>query len=473
MPQKHVVNKKGKSNNIAGQLLKQLGVLIVSKLIPLASIFIYSRYMSVSDYGVLNLIQSYLWIFVLLLSFNLHVSVGRYIYEPKAKEGQFLASTIAAVGTIFIIGLIIVWIESDRLAEWLDLPSFVIILLLAPVLGMICESLFTQLAIHDQRGGLLFIVIASKSLLSLAGSVILLFMLTDNKYVAILVAESLASLGLCSFVAYLLRGRIVWKPRSQDILYMAKYALPLIPYMLALTLLSQFDRVLINRYYGKEIIGYYSIGYNVGALLMMAVGAALNALTPGFFAALNRGNLEKIKQETAVVFNFAIIATCAMVLFGPDIATLLLPSKYYDGFYLIPIVALGGLCSVIFQCWVRILAFEHRTFLISFIALLGTTLNIGLNLWLLPITNYKTGAFTTLVAYLFMSTACVIAVNRFSGLHIAMWRELKWIALIAMWLPFLHLPPTPMHLLIKAVLLLSCVWVLRSSIRTFMPWGSP
>jgi len=451
------------------QLLNQLGVSVVSKLIPLASIFVYSHYMSVADYGVLNLSQSYQWIFVILLSLNLHVSVGRYIYEPHAEEGPFLASTVISVGALFFVGSIGTYFASDRLVSWLNLPSAAIMLMLVIVLGMLAESLLTQLAIHDHRGELLFISLASKAMLILLGCMILLHVLADKKYMAILLAESFASVGLCAFVAYLLRRRIVWKPRRADVLYMARYALPLIPYMLALTLQSQFDRVLLNRYYGNEITGYYSLGYGIGALLMMAVSAILNALTPTFFDALNKGNWVHLKRTGDAIFNLSVIAAAGIVLFGPDVAALILPSRYQEGFKLIPIVTLGGLCSVIFQNWVRVLFFEHRTFLVSGIAVLGATLSIGLNVWLLPRTGYQTAAYTALITSLSMSLLCVGVVNWVSSVSITLWREIKWIALIGMLLPLSHFQPTIMLSLLKLLLFLGCVWSLRECIRAFVP----
>ena len=62
--------------------------------------------MSVADYGVLNLFQSYLWIFALVLSLNLHVAIGRYIYLPGAAFESFLGTTLISVGAVFVVGAI-------------------------------------------------------------------------------------------------------------------------------------------------------------------------------------------------------------------------------------------------------------------------------------------------------------------------------------------------------------------------------
>lgn len=456
---------ESKRERIGWQVLNQFGVAVVSKLSALASIFIYSHFIGVADYGVLNISQSYFWIFLLFLSFNLHIAVGRYIYEPGADENTFLGGTIIVVGFVFLFSSGVLYFTASWLAPLLNLPASVILIILPIVLGMLSESLLTQLAIHDRRGGVLFITLATKALLSFFGSIILLQTLTKEKFLAVLFSESIASIGLCGFVIYFLRHRVTWRLRSSDVAYMVKYAVPLIPYMLSLTLMSQFDRVLVSKFYGNVVTGYYSLAFNVGALLTMAVSAVLNALTPSFFDALNKDDVSQLKRDTAAIFNCSVIAAAVIVLFGIDFANWILPTRYNEGFNLIPIVAVGGLCSVIFQSWIRVLAFKHRTMLIAGLGMLGCALSMGLNLWLLPITSYKIAAYTNMATYLFISILCVVIVNKVSSFSISLKRELKWIGLMGMLLPLSLVKQTPQLLLLKAIILVCCVWSLRQSIQ--------
>lgn len=441
-------------------VVNHLGVAVASKLVPVASIFVYSRLMSVADYGVLNLFQSYLWIFALALSMNLHVAVGRHIYQPNADTGAFLGTTVLSVGTIFVTGSLLVLAGRDFLSDRLGLPATALALMLAVVLGQLVESLLTQVATHDRRSGLLLAVVATKALSTLALSLALLWLLPSDKYLAVLLADATTSVLLALFSAALLRRRIIWTFRAEHLAYMARYALPLIPYMLSLTLLSQFDRVLIDRFFGKEATGLYSLAYNVGVLLLMLVTAVLNAFTPAFFEALNRRDAQRVRQDARTIFAFSLLLTVGLVLFGKDAATLILPARYAAGFSLIPLVALSGLCFVVFQIWVRILAFSHRTYAISVIAVLCTALNIGMNLWLLPLYGYQIAAATTLLAYIAMSALCVAAVNRLQDIvRVRLWRESAYIcAAAALWL-LVWQQSVPLEA--KILLLLALAWHLR------------
>lgn len=442
------------------QIVNQLGVTFASKLVPIATIFLYSRMMIVADYGVLNLFQSYLWIFALVLSLNLHVSIGRYIYLPGAAFGSFLGTTLLSVGAVFVVGTIAVLVFADATSGLLGLPQLLLPLMLLTVAGQLFESLMTQIAIHDQRGDLLLRIVAGKAIVSLSLSLVLLSVWESDKFFAVLLADAIASFVLSAVVIMLLQRRIEWTLRRVHLAYMARYALPLLPYMLSLTILSQFDRVLIGRFYGSEPTGLYSLSYNVGALLLMAVTAVLNAFTPPFFAALNQGDYDRVNQDARLIFALALLPTLAVVLFGQQIAMLVLPARYSEGFSLIPIVALGGLCSIYFQIWVRVLAYFHKSATISAIAITCAALNVALNLWLLPIIGWRVAAWTTVVAYAGMGGLCLIAINaRHLIPTVKPLREALWIftvlALVIVTLQY----PIPLGL--RIVVLLVVAWIVR------------
>lgn len=454
-------------SGVVRQIVNQLGVAIASKLVPIATIFLYSRMMGVADYGVLNLFQSYLWIFALVLSLNLHVAIGRYIYLPDAAFESFLGTTLLSVGAVFVVGSIAVLAFADTTSVTLGLSQLLLPLMLVTVAGQIVESLMTQIAIHDQRGELLLRIVAGKAVISLSLSLALLLVWGGDKFFAVLLADAFASLILSVVVLVLLRSRIEWTLRLDHLSYMARYTLPLVPYMLGLTLLSQFDRVIIDRFYGKEATGLYSLSYNVGVLLLMVVTAVLNAFNPSFFAALNQGDYDRIKRDARLIFALALVPTVAIVLFGQQLASLVLPARYVEGFTLIPIVALGGLCSVVFQIWVRVLAYFHKTATISAITIACAALNIGLNLWLLPLFGWKVAAWTTVMAYFGMTVFCLGAVNVGRLLPPVMpWREAFWIFSVLV-LVLVNLQQ-PLHEALRVGVFFVAVWLVRRDLLSLM-----
>ena len=127
--------------SILQHIVNHMGVAIASKFVPLASIFIYSRFMTVQDYGVINLFMSYIWIFAIVMSLNLHTGIGRYIYTVDTEFGSFLGTSLLAIGAIYLVTSSIVLFNLERFSMLLGLPSQVVILMLFLVLGQIAGGL--------------------------------------------------------------------------------------------------------------------------------------------------------------------------------------------------------------------------------------------------------------------------------------------------------------------------------------------
>lgn len=455
------------------QIAEHVGVMVAGKLTPLASVVVYSRLMSVEDYGVLNVAVSYVWIFAIVMSLNLHVGVGRYAYTASKDFSSCLGTGLIALAVAFALTASFVGFGLPFFERLLGLPQVAIALLLIIVLGTIFESLLSQIAIFNQNSSLILRVAAAKACGTFGLAVVLLAALESDKYLAVLYADAMTSLALAAYVVWSFRSNVRWTFDLRHLRYVAGYAIPLIPYMLSLTLLSQFDRIMIDRYFGKETTGLYSLAYNAGVILLMLVTAVLNVFNPTLFASLDEGDLERVRRDAKSVFAVAVVATTILILFGATLFSWIVPSKYESALELIPIVALSGLAFTIFQVWVRVLAYANKTYLISLIALVSAALNIALNAWLLPLFGYPVAAVTTAVSYLVMSILCVFALNSLVGImKVNIRAELGYIAALAILLVVFRGPAAApaVDVALKLAVLAACLWHFRESFVALVRW---
>jgi O-antigen/teichoic acid export membrane protein len=457
-------------------IVNHLGVAVASKFIYLASILLYSRYMSVHDYGVINIFTSYLWLFVIGMSLNLYTGIGRYIYTEKADVGGFLGTSLLAIGAVYLAVAFAVVLRLDSISELLALPSQAILLMLAVVLGQIAESMFTQVAVFYQQSARLLKVVVSKSLATFVMSMGLLLAAGGDKFYAVFLADAVVSLVLVGYVLRSLKNSIRWSFSVKHLRYMAGYSIPLIPYMIGLVLLSQFDRIMIDRHFGKEATGLYSLTYNIGMLLPMVVTAVLNTFNPAFFAALNRGDYAEVRQDSCRIFALATLGAGVLVLFGEVLTSLVVPEKYASAFDLIPVVAVAGLCSVIFQVWARVISYANRTHLTSLIAIVATAVNIGLNYWLLPVYGYKIAAVTTGVSYLVMSLLCVVVVNYAIGvIKVNVLPDLMTVTGLAVIVIFFRVVnlPAAADIVLRGVIMGLLIWWLKDKVIALVRSRNP
>lgn len=409
--------------------INNLGVVIACKLMPLASLLVYSRFLEPFEYGILSLFYSYIWIFCIVLTLNLHTGIGRFIYEKKYFAGALVGTTVLAVGLPFAVCVIIALLNLNPLATRLNLPASSVPFLIVVAAGQVAESLIIQVLTARELSGQLLVVVMSRSIGSMAATVALLYTLSADKYFAIIYAEVMSSLLLIAYLFTLLRQDRPWTFSWTVMKKFIGYSIPLIPYMLSLTLISQFDRVMIDRQFGKEATGLYSISYNLGILLVMVAGALLNALNPRFFKAMEEQRYEDVRLDASAVFAVCTMCAFALALLGPQLATFVLSQKYAAGFALIPVVALGGLASVVFQVWGRVVFYTTKTYLLSLIALAAAALKIGMNLIVLPLFGYGGAAFTTVLAYTFMAVTVVALINfKLKLLRVNVTQEACWLS---------------------------------------------
>lgn len=442
-----------------------LGTAMASKLVPIASIFIFSHMMTVAEFGVVSLFTSFIWLFAITLSFNLHTALGRYAYLPDGDLPAFLGTLQIFLGVAFVSGTLLVLLARERFGEWTGLPTATLPLLLAVAAGQLAESLLTQWAIYRRESALLLRAVAGKALATLLLAISLLLATSSERYLAVAGADALLSIVMAVYAAWIFRKSTRWTIRWSLLNYAIRYSVPLIPYTLSITLLAQLDRMMIDRFYGKEATGLYSLAFNIGMLFALVMTAALNALNPRFFANMEARRHDRVIADGRGAFAIAFSLALAVVLAGPAVAGLLLPAQYEEALPLIPAISIGGLFLVSFQIWGRLLHFAHRTGLLSTIAVTCVLVKIAANLVVLPRWGWQAAALSSISAYAAMAILTAAVVNRKSsdftlpvGLEFSLCLSL---AAIAITLELAHLP-TAWDIAARLAAVAAFAWPMKS-----------
>ncbi|USU14151.1 oligosaccharide flippase family protein (plasmid) [Sphingomonadaceae bacterium OTU29THOMA1] len=393
-------------------VLKQSALYIASlglgKITQLLSIFVYSYFLSTSDFGFYSVFTSYIWILAIAVSGNSHLAIGRYLYEDEIDNTVMMSTVLSWIGVITII-YSLAFLLLTRFVDvgWTPL---VWVCLLVVGLGFVADSILTQISAFAQDARLLLIPSALRAVISSGVTLTILYISAKPDATALILGDAI---GTVPVLIYIFRTPIRLK-LTGSVAYLRRmfsYALPLTPYMLALTLLSQFDRILIAAFLNERAAGLYALSYNFGVLPLLASTAVTSALTKSFFDDLKAGRNAALVAQADYAFGLSALCFGLVMALGESVAWLVLPDRYAEAFRIIPVVAYAGMIFTMFQIWVRVLAFRDRPALISGIAILGVGTNVGLNILLIPIWGFPVAAWTTAIAYAIM-TFLVIAVVR-------------------------------------------------------------
>ena len=381
----------------------------------LVSFPIYTRLLSVSDYGRLGLVMTTVLLVVALGKLGIQHSVVRYYSDFSSEAEVQSRSTFYSTFflSIIVIGglLCFLFFLTLRFAgDWLMEENLKHILLLTSILIFFnCYSqtinqvfraeqkpvAYNLLALSSRYGhilfGTIFFILFGRVLYSFFGGVVfmesILFVVLSYMFLRT------RAIGLRYYSFSLLKNSL-------------KYGLPLIGVELSHLILSFGDRYIIQYYLGATSLGIYSAGYGLATygaeFVTLPVRDAIIPIYMDIYA--KRGDKETRVFLGKALRYFSVLAI--PVIFGftaisSELIVLLASSKYAQSYMVVPYV-IGGI--ILYGTWPFFgagILLHKRTSIMTGLVIISSMLNIILNFVLVPRINIIGAAIATLISYAF------------------------------------------------------------------------
>lgn len=372
---------------------------IATKAMAFISIPIFTRLFTQADYGIVAVFSAYVGIITVILSLNSYTAVSRYYYEKTDDFGEFIGTTLIFVGLIFGLTLPIYILFYKQIASLMQLPGLLPIYLLFACLFAIIYSLYYQILVPQKRSKEAATISILKGYIGFGIAVLFVYLLKENRYLGQIWATLLIGLIFSIYFMIKIRKYSKFCFKIEHIKYISTYSIPLIPYVLSGIILAQFDRIMINNIIGSASAGLYSLGYNVGMLLLMVIGATQTALIPDFFKFLDNKEYDRLDALFEKVFSIVTIAALGLVLFAREIVIILADEKFHPGLSVVPIVVIGYVFYEMYIVYGMYPGYKKKTVFISIVTLIAGILNIVLNAIFIPRYGYIAAAYTTVASY--------------------------------------------------------------------------
>ncbi len=257
------------------------------------------------------------------------------------------------------------------------------------------------------------------------------------------------------------------------------YALPLMPATLAIMLVENGDRIVLNGIpetaarlvydmSSKDVVGIYSFNYKLGVAMLLVVQMFRLAWVPFSLQHARDGAAPQLFSRVLT----ALMVVCALVFLS--IAVLLpvavqipvihgyVKPEYWLGLPIVPVILVGYIFSGMYAVVTAGLYIERKTKVLAWIASAGALLNLTVCVVAASRWGMVSVAWATPLAYAFMSALGVWQSNRVFPVAYE-WRRLTNLAIqvsvifaIDRWLQAFVLPPgSPSSILVKCALLLA------------------
>jgi O-antigen/teichoic acid export membrane protein len=389
---------------------------ILARIVSLIMMPFYTRALSPTEYGIVDLLDTTAAVIVNVSNVSITYSVMRFYYDrDQPEERRRVISTAVAGLTLFgFISVALVWPLAPALSHAMfRTPAFALALRLmainAILYGLVEVPMTYIRAI--ERPGLYIAVSLGRLLFGLALNIALVVWLhwgVMGVVYANAVSSAVTVLALLAFTLPKTGVHVV----GRDLGNMLRFGIPLVPGALAMLVVHNGDRYILNEYRSLAEIGIYSLGYKLGMILTYALSVPFgNVWSTRMYTVME----EPGGRETyAKVCNYFVLA----MLFGwvglsvaaPEIVGLAASRQFAAATAFVPIIAGAYVFREVAECWKNAFMIRKRTGTIAWLQFLSAVLNIGIT-WVLVRSAGAMGAAwaTALTFFVLLALTAVLA----------------------------------------------------------------
>lgn len=375
----------------------------VQKGISFITVPIFTRLMTAEQYGTYSLYLSWDSVIIVFATLNLSYQVfnnGLVKYEDDRDGYTTSMLGLSNVCTTVLLALYLVAHDWVNAATGLTTPLFLL---------MFAQYYFNQaLALWTvkERFFYRYRALTSITLLSAVASSaigVVSVVFADDKVLARVASVAVVSIivGAGVYVHLLRRSRRLVKFEYWR--YVLKLNLPLIPHYLSMTVLNSSDRILISRICGASYTAFYSVSYNVAAVLNLLISSINSSYIPWFYQKMAKKDYGAISRVSTVLT--ILVGACSLLpaLFGPEIILILGSDAYMEGVWVMPAVSAGVYFTFLYSLFSNYELYFEESRLIMAASLSAAALNVVLNIFLLPVFGFVVAGYTTLACYIALS----------------------------------------------------------------------
>ncbi len=382
-----------------------------SKLLVFLLMPLYTALLSPDQYGTAELITTTANLLIPLACVGVTNGMFRFAADNNSDKKQVFSSGVALLA--FGFGGFLLLSPFLSLIDYFDGYAYLIVLY---VLSADLQAICAQYIRAIDRTKLFSLQGIINTLLTIALNLLFLIvwdMGVTGYVLSVIVGNLLTALFL--IIAGKLWRVFSFKSIQKQVLkQMLWFSLPMIPTTVCWLITDLSDRYMVTYFCGSSINGIYSAAYKIPTIVNLISSIFMQAWQ--FSAVAQSGNEAECRDFYSKVYkgflSVIMIGAGGLILFSSFLSGLLLNADYRGAEIYMPTL----LCAAAFESIVSFFATVYmvrKKTLHSFLtAMLGTVLNVILNLLLIPQMGALGAAVATLISYIAVMVARMIDAPR-------------------------------------------------------------
>ena len=318
---------------------------IVSRLIAVFLLPLYTRYLEPSDFGAVGLLVGLSAVLVTILRAGISSAFFRFYFDAEDDAGRLLVLrtsfwfTMASATAGLAAGVLLAEPIADLLT--LDDPNLVRAAFVGIWAQMNYEQLTALFRVEERSG--LFVLASLANIAVTIGTTLVLVVGYEQGALGVIVGNFTGTLVVYLALLGYRRAQLGFQLSRPLLREMNRFGVPLVPAALALIALNFGDRFFLNELVGTDEVGRYELGARIASAMVLLI-TAFRTAWPAFAYSITDETEAKRTYAYVLTYLVALASWLALALglLSPWLVRLLATPEYYEGGRVVALLAFGG-----------------------------------------------------------------------------------------------------------------------------------
>lgn len=391
-----------KKDLIKNTLIIGLGK-VSTQLISFFLLPLYTAFLAPADYGVVDLIITYIALLVPAITIQLEMASFRFLVDARKNEAdkKRIISNVLQIVTIVLVICII---------AFLILNVFIHIQFASLILLNICVTIFSNLFLQFARGmgdNKKFAIASVAMGVTTLVTTIVLIVITRMGAEGMLLSIALANLVGVIYLFFSLKIYRYISLKGYDKKLrkeLIAYSFPLVPNGVSWWVINVSDRTIISIIIGVAANGIYAVANKYAAIFTSIFGIFSMSWTESASVHIDDKDRNKFFSDTSNA-SVKLFGSLGLVLIAviPLVFTALVNAQYSDSYLYIPILIVAAFFNGIVGLYSAIYVAKKLTKQVASTSIAAAIINITLNIIFIKFVGLWAAAISTAFAYAVMS----------------------------------------------------------------------
>lgn len=367
-------------------------------------------YLSAEEYGLIQLSNSFIRLFEILISFGTLQFLLTKFYDLSQQEKLKISFNSFIYYSFFLIILyvLVILILNFNSKTVFDIPIFYFCIIpFISYVSILYETLCSILIYKEHAKKYNYLTLSK-----LFFEIILIYfciILFDFGWFARILAMLFSALvSILIFAKYIKNSNFFSKKvEFKSYLYNTKKGFPLVLLSISILVFDLSDRFFIERMLGLKETGLYSVSYTYSSIVLIIGNTIFNAIRPRIYQNLTDKN-NSIMRLFLLQSSLILILALAIFIAKDFVFDTFFDEKYMASKSFTNSLVLGFVVWNFYFFFNSILIFYNKNYLVSIISFFGIIVNLLLNYYFINIFGAVGASYATLVSCIIMLALSLI-----------------------------------------------------------------